>query len=34
MDMLIDTDLYKTEFTKMYYFFEKADLTRKVNGFI
>ena len=34
MDMLIETELYKTDFLKLYEFFERADLTRKINGFI
>ncbi len=32
--MLVETELYKTDFLKLYDFFERADLTRKINGFI
>lgn len=31
--MLIETDLYKHDFLKVYEFFDRSDLTRKVNGF-
>lgn len=34
MDVLIETDLYKFDFVKLSEFFDKADLVRKVNGFI
>eukprot|EP00347_Sterkiella_histriomuscorum_P014288 403361448 len=34
MDFLIETDLYSTDFVKLYEFFEKSDLVRKLNGFI
>lgn len=34
MDVLIDADLYKLDFVRLSDFFEKADLVRKVNGFI
>lgn len=34
MDLLIETDLYSIEFLKLYNFFEKSDLVRKLNGFI
>jgi hypothetical protein len=34
MDVLIETDLYKQDFGKLYEFFERADLVRKVNGYI
>ena len=34
MDLLIETDLYNTDFKKLYEFFEKSDFVRKLNGFI
>ncbi|CDW73958.1 atp-dependent rna helicase [Stylonychia lemnae] len=34
MDLLIETDLYQVDFVKLYEFFEKSDLVRKLNGFI
>ncbi len=34
IDLLIETELYKTDFGKLYEFFERSDLVRKINGFI
>ncbi len=34
MDMLIDSELYKHDFKKTHEFFDRADLVRKVNGYI
>jgi DUF438 domain-containing protein len=34
MDLLIETELYKTDFLKLYEFFDRSDLVRKINGFI
>ena len=34
MDMLIETDLYKHDFRKTHEFFERADIVRKVNGYV
>lgn len=34
MDFLIDSDLYNNDFLKLYQFFERSDLVRKLNGFI
>ena len=34
IDVLSDTDLYSYDFTKILEFFEKADLVKKLNGFI
>ena len=34
MDFLIETEMYKMDFMKLYEFFERSDLVRKVNGFI
>lgn len=34
MSFLEDTDLYSKDFTKLSRFFEKADVAKKINGFI
>ena len=34
MEMLTDLDLYRIDFTELSSFFQKADLARKINGFI
>ena len=34
IDVLSDTDLYSYDFSKILEFFEKADLVKKLNGFI
>ena len=34
MDLLLETDLYKHDFRKTHEFFERADLVRKVNGYM
>ena len=34
MDVLIETEIYKLDVAKLSEFFEKADLVRKVNGYI
>ena len=34
IDVLAETDLYSFDFGKLYQFFEKADLVKKLNGFI
>jgi len=34
MTMLIETDLYKFDFRKTHEFFERADIVRKVNGYM
>jgi hypothetical protein len=34
MDLLSELDLYNFDFFKLLEFFEKSDLTRKLNGFI
>ena len=34
MELLLETDLYTFDFTKLTKFFEKADLVKKLNGFV
>jgi len=34
MDLLLDTEIYKQELSKLSEFFDKSDLVRKINGFI
>ena len=34
MEVLVQTDLYQLDFAKFYKFFEKADIVKKLNGFI
>jgi hypothetical protein len=34
MDVLVDTDLYTFDFGKLSLFFEKADLVKKLNGYV
>ena len=34
MEMLTDLDLYRIDFAELSEFFQKADLTRKISGFM
>lgn len=34
IDVLVETDLYSFDFNSLYQFFDKADLIKKLNGFI
>lgn len=34
MDLLVETDLYNYDFEKLHSFFDKADLIKKLNGFM
>ena len=34
MDLLLETDLYNFDFEKLHGFFDKADLIKKLNGFM
>jgi Rad3-related DNA helicase len=34
MDLLVETDLYNFDFEKLHGFFDKADLIKKLNGFM
>lgn len=34
IDFLTDIDAYKTDFDRLSEFFEKADLAKKINGFV
>ena len=34
IDCLTELDIYRTDFSALHAFFDKADLVRKVNGFI
>ena len=34
MEFLSDTDLYNFDFEKLHSFFDKADLVKKLNGFM